>query len=101
MTSSHDYKKDIRNKNIKIFINGKFFIRNQAKISVFDSGFLLGDGVWTGIRLHNNKLLFIKEHINRLFNDANSIRGPLPDIPTLIAFCLVNIRNWLAKSSPC
>ena len=73
MTSSHDYKQDDRNKKIKIFINGNYYSRNKAKISVFDSGFLLGDGVWTGIRLHNNKLLFINEHINRLFSNANKI----------------------------
>ena len=73
MTSSHDHIKDIRNQKIKIFINQKFFSRNKAMISVFDSGFLLGDGVWTGIRLHNEKLLFIKEHMNRLFRDAKKI----------------------------
>ena len=73
MTSSHDYKKDLRNKNINIFINGKFYTRDKAKISVFDSGFLLGDGVWTGIRLHKSKLLFLKEHLDRLYDDANAI----------------------------
>ena len=78
MTSSHDYKKDLRNKNIKIYINGKYYLRNKAKISVFDSGFLLGDGVWSGIRLHNNKLLFINEHIKRLFDDAKKISLKIP-----------------------
>ena len=73
MPSSHDYKKDKRNQNIKIYINGKFYIREKAKISVFDSGFLLGDGVWSGIRLHNEKLLFLKEHLIRLFDDAERI----------------------------
>ena len=73
MSSSHDFKKDTRNKNIKIFINGKFYSRKEAKISVFDSGFLLGDGCWTGIRLHNKKLLFLKEHLSRLYDDAKSI----------------------------
>ena len=73
MTSSHDYKKDKRNNRIKIFINGKFLDRNKAKISVFDSGFLLGDGVWSGIRLHNGKLLFLREHLQRLYDDAKAI----------------------------
>ena len=45
---------DKRNENIKIYINGSFFDRDDAKISVFDSGFLLGDGIWEGIRLVNN-----------------------------------------------
>ena len=49
------------------------FHRNEAKISVFDSGFLLGDGVWEGIRLHDSKLLFIDEHLDRLFNSAKGI----------------------------
>ena len=73
MTSSHDYKKDKRNNKIKIFINGKFLDRNNAKISVFDSGFLLGDGVWSGIRLHDGKLLFLREHLQRLYDDAKAI----------------------------
>ena len=55
---THSYLSDPRNKNIKIFINGKIYSRNKAKISVFDSGFLLGDGVWEGIRLLNGKLVF-------------------------------------------
>ena len=78
MTSSHDYKKDKRNKNIKIYINGKFFLRKDAKISVFDSGFLLGDGCWTGIRLHNDKLLFLEDHLKRLFDDAKAISLKIP-----------------------
>ena len=56
--SSHSYVKNDKNANIFINIDGKLYQRNDAKISVFDSGFLLGDGVWEGIRLHNNKLLF-------------------------------------------
>ena len=73
MTSSHDYKKDRRNDKIKIFVNGKFLDRNNAKVSVFDSGFLLGDGVWSGIRLHNGRLLFLTEHLQRLYDDAKAI----------------------------
>ena len=78
MPSSHDYKKDKRNENIKIYINNKFFKRHEATISVFDSGFLLGDGVWTGIRLHNNKLLFLNEHLKRLYDDAKAIDLKIP-----------------------
>ena len=73
MTSTHDFIKDPRNNNIKIYVNGEFFTRDKASISVFDSGFLLGDGVWSGIRFHKKKLLFIKEHLDRLFIDANQI----------------------------
>jgi len=73
MASTHDYVKDIRNEDIKIYINGEYHHRSEAKISVFDSGFLLGDGVWEGIRLHNNKLIHLEYHIDRLYNGAKSI----------------------------
>jgi branched-chain amino acid aminotransferase len=71
--SSHSYIEDNRNKNIFININSKLFLRNDAKISVFDSGFLLGDGVWEGIRLHHSKLVFIEDHLDRLFASAKGI----------------------------
>ena len=58
MSSTHDYIKDSRNDNVQIFVNGKFYHRLAAKISVMDSGYLLGDGIWEGIRLHKN-ILFI------------------------------------------
>ena len=73
MASTHDYIKDIRNENIKIYINGTFYHRSKAKISVFDSGFLLGDGVWEGIRLHEGTLIHLDTHIDRLFDGAKSI----------------------------
>ena len=73
MASTHDYVKDIRNEDIKIYINGEYHHRSKAKISVFDSGFLLGDGVWEGIRLHNNKLIHLEHHIDRLYDGAKSI----------------------------
>jgi len=64
---------DKRNSNIKIYINGSFFDRDDAKISVFDSGFLLGDGIWEGIRLVNNKWMFLDEHLDRLFEGCKAI----------------------------
>ena len=73
MASTHDYINDKRNEDIYIYINGAFFHRSEAKISVFDSGFLLGDGVWEGIRLHNNKLIHFNNHIDRLYDGASSI----------------------------
>ncbi|MDC0654201.1 aminotransferase class IV [Candidatus Marinimicrobia bacterium] len=71
--SSHSYISDSKNENIFININGELFHRNEAKISVFDSGFLLGDGVWEGIRLHKSKLVFIEDHLDRLFASAKGI----------------------------
>ena len=66
-------KLDKRNEDIKIYINGEFFHRDQAKISVFDSGFLLGDGIWDGIRLDNNCWLFLDEHLDRLYEGCKAI----------------------------
>ena len=70
---THEYILDPRNENVLIYINGDILPRPEAKVSVFDSGFLLGDGVWEGIRLHNGQLVFLEEHINRLYNGATSI----------------------------
>ena len=70
---THNYLENTQNESIFIFINGQLFPRNDAKVSVFDSGFLLGDGVWEGIRLLNGQLVFIEEHIKRLYDGAKSI----------------------------
>ncbi len=71
--STHDALPDERNKDIQIYINGEFFHRDEAKISVFDSGYLVGDGVWEGIRLHQGKFAFLDLHLDRLFEGANAI----------------------------
>ena len=70
---THDYVEDLRNTEIMVYINGKFYPRSDASISVFDSGFLLGDGVWEGIRLHNGRFLFLEQHLERLFWGASQI----------------------------
>ena len=71
--SSHNYVEDPRNDSILIHISGELYPRGEAKVSVFDSGFLLGDGVWEGIRLHNGSLLFGREHLLRLYAGASAI----------------------------
>ena len=73
MPTTHDYYEDPRNKDIQIYINGEFFHRSEATVSVLDSGFLLGDGVWEGIRLHEGRLLHFDAHMDRLFNGAELI----------------------------
>ena len=70
---THSYLEDDRNKSIKIYVNGKILSRADASISVFDSGFLLGDGVWEGIRLLNRKLVSLDEHLERLFFGAKQL----------------------------
>ena len=77
MPTTHDYYEDPRNKDIQIYINGEFFHRSEATVSVLDSGFLLGDGVWEGIRLHEGKLLHFDAHMDRLFNGAELISLPI------------------------
>ena len=58
---------------MKIYINGTFHSRENAQISVFDSGFLVGDGIWEGLRLHNGKFAFLDKHMDRLFAGASAI----------------------------
>ena len=70
---THEALPDERNKDVRIFINGEFFHRDEAKISVFDSGYLVGDGVWEGIRLHQGKFAFLDLHLTRLFEGAAAI----------------------------
>lgn len=70
---THQYIPDARNDNVIIDINGEHFPRADAKISVFDSGFMLGDGVWEGIRLHHGRLAFLDRHLDRLYRGAKAI----------------------------
>ena len=94
--SSHSYIQNSKNKNIFININGELFPRDEAKISVFDSGFLLGDGVWEGIRLHKSTLVFINEHLDRLFQSAQGISLNIPLSKEDIIF---EIEKVLTKNS--
>ena len=73
MASTHDYDNDSRNNDIQIFINGEFYLRSEAKISVMDSGYLLGDGVWEGIRFHKGHLVHLERHLDRLYEGAKAI----------------------------
>ena len=96
--SSHSYIYNSKNENIYININGELFSRDKAKISVFDSGFLLGDGVWEGIRLHKSKLVFISEHLDRLFNSARgiSLNIPLSKDEIILEIEKVLLKNEMA-----
>ena len=70
---THEYEDDPRNANILLSVNGELIPRNEAKVSVFDAGFLLGDGVWESFRLHKGTLVFIEDHLDRLFRGASEI----------------------------
>jgi branched-chain amino acid aminotransferase len=70
---THEYQDDPRNADIIIDINGEFFAREQAKVSVFDSGFVLGDGVWEGLRVHHGRIAFLDQHLERLYEGARAL----------------------------
>ncbi len=71
--STHSYEIDPRNENILIDVNGELFPREEAKVSVFDSGFVLGDGVWEGLRVHNGNIAFLDKHLDRLYDGAKTL----------------------------
>jgi len=71
--STHNYRQDERNEQILININGELFPRHQAVVSVFDSGFILGDGIWEGLRLHRGNIPFLDRHLKRLWEGAAAL----------------------------
>ncbi|MFK7853871.1 MAG: D-amino acid aminotransferase [Granulosicoccus sp.] len=71
--STHDAEEDLRNKDILIYVNGDLVPRDQASVSVYDSGFMLGDGMWEGLRLYDGVWTFFDEHMDRLFNSCKSV----------------------------
>ena len=75
---THNALDDARNETIKIFINGELITRKDAKITVFDSGYLIGDGVWEAFRLHKGVLVFLDLHLKRLWQTAISAHIHLP-----------------------
>lgn len=77
-SGTHNALEDPRNEKVNILINDELFERKDAKISVFDSGYLVGDGVWEGIRLHEGQLLFIDQHFNRLWQAAKVVGIDIP-----------------------
>lgn len=72
--SAQSYAPDPRNDTVEVYVNGRFFPRDKAMVPVFDSGFVLGDGVWEGLRLVKGRLLAVEEHMARLYEGANSIQ---------------------------
>jgi len=71
--TTHDADEDIRNRDIKIYVNGDIVHRDEAKVSVYDSGFMLGDGMWEGMRLYNGKWAFFEEHMDRFFSSCKAV----------------------------
>ena len=71
--TTHDAEADDRNRDILIYINGDLVPREKAVVSVYDSGFMLGDGMWEGMRLYNGKWAFFDEHMDRLFGSCKAV----------------------------
>src|SRR3954467_3999953 len=76
-SGAHDHEHDPRNDEIRIWVNGELRSRADATVSVFDSGFVLGDGVWEGLRVHDGHPAFLDQHLDRLWEGA---AGTAPDI---------------------
>ena len=73
MPGSQDYAADPRNESVRVWLNGALVPRAEARVSIFDAGFVLGDGVWEGVRLHKGGLLFLDAHLDRLYAGARAI----------------------------
>jgi len=71
--TTHQAEEDRRNEDILIYVDGRLVTKEKATVSVYDSGFMLGDGVWEGMRLYDGKWAFLDEHIERLFEAAKAI----------------------------
>jgi branched-chain amino acid aminotransferase len=82
---THEYRDDPRNADILIDINGERFARNEARVSVFDSGFVLGDGVWEGLRVHHGKVAFLDQHMDRLYEGAKALDMEMEVSPAQLA----------------
>src|SRR3954462_2341316 len=70
---THDSAADPRNASVLICVNGDMKPRAEAMVSVFDSGFVLGDGVWEGLRVHKGRIAFLERHLDRLFEGAKAL----------------------------
>jgi branched-chain amino acid aminotransferase len=70
---THHSSDDPRNRDILIYVNGELLPRERATVSVFDSGFILGDGIWEGLRVHRGRIAFLAAHLDRLYEGAKAI----------------------------
>ncbi|QHQ36902.1 aminotransferase class IV [Algicella marina] len=101
--TTHDAEQDARNRDIRIYVNGDIVHRNEAKVSVYDSGFMLGDGIWEGLRLYNGKWAFFDEHMDRFFNSCKTISLDVgmtkPEV--LDALCRTAAANGMTHDVHC
>lgn len=97
--TTHQAEEDARNEAILIYVNGRILPKAQAVVSVYDAGFMLGDGVWEGIRLYNGRWAFLDEHIERLFEAAKAIDLDIGMSPDQIRQALIATQTANAMHS--
>jgi branched-chain amino acid aminotransferase len=91
--TTHASEDDARNEDILIWVNGTLKPKKEAVVSVYDSGFMLGDGVWEGIRLYNNRWAFIDDHITRLFEAAKAIDLDIARTPADVIAAVIETQH--------
>ena len=101
--STHQAEEDTRNDQILIWVDGALKPKAQAVVSVYDSGFMLGDGVWEGVRLYNGKWSFIDEHLDRLFEAAKAIDLDIARTRDQVAFAVsdTQVANQMTTDAHC
>ena len=99
--TAHEAEDDPRNQHILIYVDGKIVPRSEAKVSVYDSGFMLGDGVWEGLRFYNGTWAFLDEHINRLYEAAKAIDLDinLNEVELIAALEKTRVANRITKDA--
>ena len=99
--TAHEAEDDPRNQHILIYVDGKIVPRSEAKVSVYDSGFMLGDGVWEGLRFYNGSWAFLDEHINRLYEAAKAIDLDinLNEVELIAALEKTRLANRITKDA--
>ncbi|WP_374469227.1 aminotransferase class IV [Phenylobacterium sp.] len=96
MPGSQDFAPDPRNADLKVYVNGALVPKSEARVSVFDAGFVLGDGVWEGLRVHKGRLLFLEAHLERLYQGLERIGLDIGLSPEALAG---EIRKTLAANA--
>ena len=91
--STHQAEEDARNEAILIYVNGRILPKAEAVVSVYDAGFMLGDGVWEGIRLYDGRWAFLDEHIERLFEAAKAIDIDIAMTPDQVKSALLETQK--------
>ena len=91
--STHQSEEDARNQEILIYVGGRILPKREAVVSVYDSGFMLGDGVWEGIRLYDGRWAFLDEHIDRLFDAAKCIDLDIAMTPGAVKTAVLETQN--------